>query len=538
MSCRSFLTLKAALAMLMAALAAGSLLRAEAVKPVAPGHQTNSIEGWRVLVSERLLNHDKKATVKALELLRAQLQEIVRVVPAEAVAKLREVTLWFSPEYPGVKPSAEYHPGREWLVEHQRDPAMVKGVEFTDVANFEAETKRMPNFALHELAHSYHDRVLGFDHAEIKAAYERAKAGRTYDAVERWFGNGRPNTTERAYAMTNPQEYFAESTEAFFGRNDFFPFTREELRRHDPEMAKLLERVWTAPVPAARASRVKAPPAELKAPAFYKKYLDADGYPIVASEKVNDYAIEEAAYLVNLMLAKRADVRAAMVKSGSRLCIMASSEFTTDLPEWAGMTPKDFWDARARGMGGSQEDPLCSCAEENLLAYPGDPYEAECIFIHEFAHNIHLRGMVNLDTTFDARVRAAYDAAMAAGLWKGKYASVNHHEYLAEGVQSWFDNNRENDHDHNHVNTRVELLEYDPALAALCCEIFGDIELKYTKPATRFCDHLAGYDPSAAPKFRWPERLTKMREEIRHEAQARSGAAAAVAPASPKEPAK
>jgi hypothetical protein len=60
-----------------------------------------------------------------------------------------------------------------------------------------------------------------------------------------------------------------------------------------------------------------------------------------------------------------------------------------------------------------------------------------------------------VDATFDRRVKASYDAAMKAGLWKGKYASVNHHEYFAEGVQSWFDNNREDDHDHNHVNTRA-----------------------------------------------------------------------------------
>ena len=209
-------------------------------------HQTNSIEGWTVLVSERLLDEEKEATSKALELLRAQLREIVRAVPARAVAKLREVTLWFSPEYPGVTPRAEYHPGTGWLRDNGRDPAMVKGVEFTDVRNFEPETKRMPNFTLHELAHAYHDRVLahGFDNAEIQAAYERAKAGHSYDKVERWFGNGRPNTRERAYAMTNPMEYFAETTEAFFSRNDFFPFTRAELHQHDPEMETLLERVW------------------------------------------------------------------------------------------------------------------------------------------------------------------------------------------------------------------------------------------------------------------------------------------------------
>jgi len=174
------------------------------------------------------------------------LQEIVRTVPAAAVAKLREVPLWFSPEYPGVQPRAEYHPGAGWLRDNGRDSMMAKAVEFTDVRNFEAETKRMPNFTLHELAHAYHDRVLagGFGNAEIKAAYERAKAGGSYDRVERWFGNGRPNAREKAYAMSSPMEYFAETTEAYFSRNDFFPFTHDELKRHDPEMERLIAKLW------------------------------------------------------------------------------------------------------------------------------------------------------------------------------------------------------------------------------------------------------------------------------------------------------
>jgi hypothetical protein len=192
------------------------------------------------------------------------------------------------------------------------------------------------------------------------------------------------------------------------------------------------------------------------------------------------------------------------------------------LRRFPGISGKDYWDARARGMGGSERDPFCSCAEENLLSYPGDPYAAECILIHELAHNIHLRGMVNVDPTFDARLKATYEAAMAAGLWKGKYASVNHHEYFAEGVQSWFDNNRENDHDHNHVNTREELLEYDPRLAAICREVFGDTELRYTKPATRLHGHLQGYDPSSEPTFEWPARLNEVRDQIRRAAQRRN----------------
>lgn len=267
-------------------------------------------------------------------------------------------------------------------------------------------------------------------------------------------------------------------------------------------------------------------------PAFYTQHLSAGGFPIVASGKVNPYALKEAAYLVDMMLAKRPDVRAAMNKSGSRMCVLAYNEFTTDLPEFAHMAnekvdefadlaAKDFWDARARGLGGSETDPLCSVAEENLLGYPGDPYEKECILIHEFAHNIHLRGMLNVDPTFDTRLKATYDAAMKAGLWKGKYAATNHCEYFAEGVQSWFDNNRVNNHDHNHVHLRSQLIEYDPGLAAMCREVFGDTALKYTKPATRLTDHMTGYNPAQAPTFVWPARLEKAKTEIREKAQAR-----------------
>ncbi len=287
------------------------------------------------------------------------------------------------------------------------------------------------------------------------------------------------------------------------------------------------------------------PPDKDGVPAFYTQRVTAGGYPIVASSKVNPYALKEAAYIIDLMLAKRPDVRDAMIKSGARLSILAWNEFTCDQPEWEwlaampvagfpGVSTRDYRNARARGMGGSLTDPFCSCAEENLLAYAGDPYSTENILIHEFAHNMHLRGLVNVDPTFDSRLKAAYDAAMKAGLWKGKYASVNHHEYFAEGVQSWFDNNRENDHDHNHVNTRAELIAYDAGLAAICREVFGDTVLKYTKPTTRLTGHMAGYDPAKAPTFVWPEPLAKLKTLIRQQAQARSDAANAAPQPAPK----
>lgn len=207
--------------------------------------RAQQIEGWTVQVDERLWTEQKAATEKALELLQIQLAEIVRVVPSNSVIKLREVTLWFSPEYPGISPRAEYHPAGGWLRANQRDPAMAKGVEFTNVRNFAAETRRMPNFALHELAHAFHDRVLNFEQPDIKAAYEQAKASGKYDKVERQDSEGRKRL-DRAYAMVNHKEYFAENTEAFFTRNDFFPFNKAELEQHDPQMFKLLARLWNS----------------------------------------------------------------------------------------------------------------------------------------------------------------------------------------------------------------------------------------------------------------------------------------------------
>lgn len=266
---------------------------------------------------------------------------------------------------------------------------------------------------------------------------------------------------------------------------------------------------------------VTEPPDALKLDPFYQKYVSASGYPIVGSARVNDYALKEAAFLVDMMLAKRPDVRKAMIEGGSRLVVMSHQEFTTDVPEHSRLRPRDYWDARARGLGGSRTDPVCSCGEENLLGFRGDPYSTECILIHEFAHNIHLRGLIVVDPTFDDRLKQTYDQAMAAGLWKTKYASVNHAEYFAEGVQSWFNNNRPPDHDHNHVDTRKELLEYDPGLAKICRDVFGDTRLVYSKPAKRLTGHLKGYEPAKAPQFVWPERLQKVLEEIREKARHR-----------------
>jgi hypothetical protein len=251
---------------------------------------------------------------------------------------------------------------------------------------------------------------------------------------------------------------------------------------------------------------------EFKLSPFYQKCCLVEGFPVVASEKVSDAALAESALIVESMLAGRSDILKSLAREHIRLTVMACTELTCDVPEHSDLTPKDYWNRRARGLGATRERPSVSCAEENVLCLKGDPYSTESILVHEFAHAIHIICLEKLDPTFDSRLKKAYDAAISSGKWKNGYAAENHAEYWAEAVQSWFGTNRENDAIHNHVNTRSELKEYDSGVAALCTEIFGDNPWTYRRaddPARTSEPHLKNLDRSKLPVFKWPEEEAK-----------------------------
>tara|TARA_R110002072_G_scaffold291959_1_gene460314 strand:- start:5966 stop:6868 length:903 start_codon:yes stop_codon:yes gene_type:complete len=269
-----------------------------------------------------------------------------------------------------------------------------------------------------------------------------------------------------------------------------------------------------ATVSAQITTAVVAPPKDevqrLKLSPFYKQYLSANGFPIVASQKVSPLALKEARYLIDKMLEGREDIRQRLTRNKVRFAIMAVDEMTTAIPEHSDLKPAKYWDRRARGLGATKHRPAVSCGEENLLRLPGDPYWQESLLIHEFAHAIHKMAVRELDETFDQRLQDAYRSAIKAGLWKGKYAGSNADEYWAEGVQSWFDDNRPPDHDHNHVNTRKELQAYDPTLAKLVEEVFGRRDWRYQKPADRPMQerlHLETLEPKTVKRFQWPDGL-------------------------------
>jgi hypothetical protein len=230
----------------------------------------------------------------------------------------------------------------------------------------------------------------------------------------------------------------------------------------------------SAPIPSPLKDRLGLAP-------FYGKCVMVGDFPIVSSPKVSDAALLEAATIVRSMLDGRDDILTAMAKNEVRLVVMAVSERTCDVPEHSDLKPRTYWNVRARGLGASKECPVVSCGEENLLCSPGDRYPTENIMVHEFAHAIHDTGLKTLDATFDRRLKETHQAAIKAGKWKNCYAAENHHEYWAEAVQSWFGTNRENDAIHNHVNTRDELVAYDPELAKLCEETFRKNTWQYRR---------------------------------------------------------
>jgi len=205
------------------------------------------IEGWKVYVEPALIDgRFREEGEQALKMLANHLARINILVPADELEKLKkheDFGFWVEHAHPELG-AMQYHPSRDWLVSHGYDPRLAKKVHITRAAELLSRHQMLkhPAVVLHELAHAYHDLVLGFDEPRILAAYEKAKRSGSYEKVLLYTGE-----KVRHYALTDQKEYFAEGTEAYFYRNDFYPFVRAELKEHDPTLYELLKDVWEGP---------------------------------------------------------------------------------------------------------------------------------------------------------------------------------------------------------------------------------------------------------------------------------------------------
>ncbi len=199
------------------------------------------IEGFTVHVDPQLLDGEHaEEGAAALKMLANHLQRIAILVPKEPLARLRKLELWIEHHHPELG-SMQYHPNVHWLTDRGYDPRLAKKVHIPRAAALTSRGQMLkhPAVILHELSHAYHDQVLGFDEPRIIAAYKKAMAAGSYEKVLLYTGR-----TVRHYAATNHKEYFAEGTESYFYRNDFYPFVAAELKQHDPTLYALLAEIW------------------------------------------------------------------------------------------------------------------------------------------------------------------------------------------------------------------------------------------------------------------------------------------------------
>jgi hypothetical protein len=201
-------------------------------------YEDRKIEGFTVRVSPEW-QREPALRDRCLKIMSDSLARLAEIVPAPTWQKLEQVPIWLDYEEVHFINGA-YHPSRLWLIGHGMDPERAKSVQFT--RNLATLIDSQPNLVLHELAHAYHDLVLGERYPAIIEAYQKALAGGLYDSVERNDGS-----RGRAYALKSPQEFFAELGEAYFGENDYFPFTREQLREYDADSFKVIVEAWDRP---------------------------------------------------------------------------------------------------------------------------------------------------------------------------------------------------------------------------------------------------------------------------------------------------
>lgn len=202
----------------------------------AADYETTKIEGWTVRIEKSLSTHERRAA--AVRLLRSKLVAVKEVVPPDAVKKLKTVTLWLSRNSAR---GAAYHPSAGWLTANGRVPEMERSIEIQNIDDFIDWSVAQPWMMLHELAHAWHHQFAAQSYANpvILKAYGEAVASGDYEDVKYYDGR-----RMRHYALTNQMEYFAECTEAYFGRNDFQPFTRKPLRNFDPAGHRMVRKVW------------------------------------------------------------------------------------------------------------------------------------------------------------------------------------------------------------------------------------------------------------------------------------------------------
>jgi hypothetical protein len=205
-----------------------------------PDYKTIELHGHPVYLSPEAVSSADLLN-RVIAKLNSDLSMIHGVLPAAALTKIASVSFWIEHDNPEV-PGLTFHPSSDWLRSHGYNTDKAKCIEIGNLENFLSWHAEQPFIVLHELSHAYQDRVLGNDNATIRQAYDLAVSSHRYESVP-YIKGGKL----RAYALDNAAEYFAELSEAYFGKNDFYPFVRGELKEFDRAGFQMIEKLWKVP---------------------------------------------------------------------------------------------------------------------------------------------------------------------------------------------------------------------------------------------------------------------------------------------------
>ena len=96
---------------------------------------------------------------------------------------------------------------------------------------------------------------------------------------------------------------------------------------------------------------------------FYTKHVDVDGFSVVASDNVSDYALLEAAYLIRKNARSSEGYPAGHGSQQGAICNHGAQRIHDAYSEHRDLQPR-FRNRRAR-LGATPERPAVSCGEEN-----------------------------------------------------------------------------------------------------------------------------------------------------------------------------
>jgi len=228
----------------------------KAKKQPVPGYEWRTIEGFQVLINQKVLSEAEQAKgkyqVEPLEVLENELKAVNHVLMPKLVKVLQNVTIWVEwDELPyGVTMTEEekqrggrvvavyrygspYAAARSFQQGKVSHPGKMNAVEIMSLKRLtemhQPGRDKDQIILLHELCHVVHNVFLGGENRDVNAAYAQAMERGLYSKV---------------YARMNAHEYFAEISCAYLDRCNNFPYTAEELKDYDPVGYKLCEQVW------------------------------------------------------------------------------------------------------------------------------------------------------------------------------------------------------------------------------------------------------------------------------------------------------